>query len=188
MSKWYHHYPADIDGYNAGRDESPIQGVLFRKFLNICWPFTDYITLSEHMAEDKPENEFTCVLKEGLHEWFAGYMVTDEWFGYGRGSSEMRIYRYHATRETKEKILSSYLDIFLRLPAPGLTRKIPDFFRIYVCFSNGRLFLGTISHEQDAFLYSLNDSMLTEILPMGRWEMKNWSTGQTDIHKYNWVK
>ena len=53
MPLWYSYMRLD--------DGGPIKGEAFRHFLDICWPYTDYITLSEGMFEDAPDVEFMCL-------------------------------------------------------------------------------------------------------------------------------
>ena len=185
---------------------SPIQGTVFRQFLDICWPFMDYITFatSENIIDliatrsyesnnpdrcDLASRDNYCALKKALHPWFAGSIIADEWFGYGSGGTKRYTYRYRATDGAKEAILSCYQDIFLRLPnSPKIDKNEIGFFDDLCLFTNGRLFFGSISHEGECYLWTDDRELFKNILTIGRWITADEVSEQAriDINKYPW--
>ena len=130
--------------------------------------------------------------KEALRPWFVDVITIDEWFGYGPGSSKMRVYRYHASPGSKEALLSCCHDIFFRY-APST--KHPDRPNRYrgtlsdLCiFSRGKLFFGSISHEHECFLYPLDEDMAREAEVMDCWGPCPWrdERSRLDMEKYDW--
>ena len=198
MQKCFRHYV-------YSEEYSPIQGAIFRQLLDICWPFTDYITFAtrEHIVDrlamlsyagKNPNCSLTfrddyCALKEALHPWLAGYILTDEWFGYGIGSDKRYTYLYHATDGAKEAILSCYQDIFFRLPAsPEIKGDDIGCFEDMCLFTDGKLFFGSISHEEDCFLWPVGNELFKPIRTIGRWQVGEFwkDSARIDIHKCPW--
>lgn len=179
MPLWYSYMRLD--------DGGSIKGEAFRHFLDICWPYTDYITLSEGMFEDAPDVEFPCVLKDLLAPWFSGRIVADEWFGYGPGSTKMRIYRYQAADRVKELLLSYYQDIFLRLTCSGIAPE-DCLFENLCLFSDGRLFFGSVSHERECGLCPLSNKMYQAVVAVGEWDVCPWrgESSRLSMDDYPW--
>lgn len=178
MTDWFI-YSQDV------RDPKDIEDASFRLFLDMLWPYVNYFTLTDHLVTDDEDFD---ELKEGLSPWYAGKTTRDEWFGYGVGSSKMCIYRYRATEETKNVIRSCYRDVLLRMPVhepQGNHRKFDD-----LClFSEGKLFFGSISHEELAYLCPLNRQMLSDVTTIAHWQPCPWrdETDRRDIHGYKWT-
>ncbi len=168
--------------------QSPLRGAGFRRFLDICWPHADYFTLSSLaiLYDDR------CGLKKALRPWFADVITIDEWFGYGPGSSKMRVYRYHASPGSKEALLSCCHDIFFQYAPAAKHPDRPNRYRgtlSDLCiFSRGKLFFGSISHESECFLYPLDEDMAREAEAMDCWGPCLWrdERSRLDMKKYDW--
>ena len=95
---------------------------LFVSFWMYVGHHVDYFTFSScrdvAVSEERRYGDF-CELKKELTPFFAGRTTRNEWFGYGFSNSkqaEICIYRYKASKEAKEIILSCYRDIFFQFP------------------------------------------------------------------------
>jgi len=188
MSNW-------IEYYGCRREDIGIIDEAFRLFLDACWPYVDYFTFSscrdDVVSQAQRYGDF-CELKKELTPYFAGRSVRHGWFGYGFShdkEGEMCIYRYRATKEAKEVILSCYRDLLLHFPTnrPGVKelRRFDD-----LClFSQGRLFLGTVSHEYQVCLYPLTIQMRSLVTSLAIWHPCKWcdECDRRNIHKYNWT-
>lgn len=180
MPGWLYH--------SALGERSPLQGAGFRRFLDVCLPHADYFTLSSFaiLYDDH------CALKEALLPWFADVMTIDEWFGYGPGSSKMRVYRYHASPGSKEALLSCCHDVFFHYAPSAKHPDRPNRYRGALddlcLFSQGKLFFGSISHESECFLYPLDEDMAREAEAMDCWTPCPWrdERSRLEMRKYDW--
>ena len=188
MTKWIAHY-GGYEEYIGIIDDS------FREFLDVCWPYVDYFTFSscrdDVISEERRYGDF-CELKKELNPIFEGRNVRNDWFGYGWGpekEAEMCIYRYRATKEAKEVILSCYRDLFLHFPVDKPGAKRLRRFDDLCLFSRGRLFYGSICHEYEAYLYPLTMQMRSVVASLGKWSPCEWrdERDRRDIHQYNWT-
>ena len=182
--------------YTAGAVTTP--QIYLRQFLEICWPFVHEITLSSRYDlilsprfppawERREEWEN---YKAALCPWLVGSRTSDWWFGYGRGSSKMTRYRYRADDGLKEKLCSLYQDIFLRVPIGQPREEFIPWLEDMCLFSQGKLFFGSVSHEEDAFLYPLNDEMRRDISSLGIWKDCTWrdERSRIAINSFVWKK
>lgn len=188
MTKWIAHY-GGYEEYIGIIDDS------FREFLDVCWPHVDYFTFSccrdDIVSEEQRYGDF-CELKKDLKPWFAGRNVRNEWFGYGWGpykEAEMCIYRYRASEEAKELILSYYRDIFMQFPTNKPRINIIRAFDDLCLFNQGKLFYGSVCHENEAYLYPLTMQMRTAVTSLSQWSPCEWrdERDRRDIHQYSWV-
>lgn len=185
MSDWFYYSPG-FEDQNEIRDES------FRLFLDTCWPNVDYFTFTScadyHVSVERRYGDF-CALKKELSSFFAGKITRNEWFGYGSGSSEMCIYRYHAEKKAKDIILSCYRDIFMTMPIDKPNLKNLRRFDDLCLFSERKLFFGSVSHEREAFIYPLTQQMLSSISSIGVWQPCKWRNekDRRNIDKYKWT-
>lgn len=189
MTKWIAHYGISVKEIDEIRDFS------FRSFLDVCWPYVDYFTFSscrdDSISEERRYGNF-CELKKELTPFFAGRTIRNEWFGYGfssRKEAEMCIYRYKASEESKEAILSCYRDLFLHFPIDKPGVKFLRRFDDLCLFSQGKLFYGSVCHEHEAYLYPLTMQMRSQVTSLGEWSPCEWrdERDRRDIHQYDWT-
>ncbi len=177
MTKWLMHYPMCV--------KEQIRGDAFRRFLDICWPYTDCFTLGS-LGEGAGKEP--CRLRKVLAPWEAGSVTVDQWFGYGPGSSEMRIHRYRGAAGAKEAILDCCGDVYFSIPPEESDRRELTWVEDLCLFSAGKLFFGCISHEKMAYLYPLNAQMRTEVSSLDCWEPDPWrdESDRCHIGRYAW--
>lgn len=174
--EWLRNYPED----NA---QTKLQGEAFRKFVRICAGSADEFSLMTLGLEYEPGR-----FEKMLSPWLIGTTDTDSWFGYGEGSSVKRVFRYRVTDGALDALFTCRDDIFLTTaPEEGAdgTRILED-----LCFfENGRLFFGSISHEEDCFLWPLDDQMRSEVESLDRWHPIDWRDERSRIAlaDYDWT-
>ena len=102
----------------------------------------------------------------------------------------MTRYRYRADDGLKEKLCSLYQDIFLRVPIGQPREEFIPWLEDMCLFSQGKLFFGSVSHEEDAFLYPLNDEMRRDISSLGKWKDCPWrdERSRIAINSFVWKK
>lgn len=182
MPVWLQHQGL---GFKGG---TPICGDAFRRFLEVCWPDTDAFTLSSHAVLYND----SCALKKALQPWLVSTVTTDVWFGYGPGSSELRVYRYRVAPEAMEALLSCCYDILFRKAPPGRRANRTRLFRGALedlcLFSKGTLFFGSISHEGECFWYPLNEEMAQFAAYSGCWSPCQWRDWRSrlELRSYDW--
>lgn len=179
------------------RGNSASSNVLqLRQLLEACWPFVDELTLSSYCDLDlsprfpqawERRNEWE-EYKTALHPWLVGITISDCWFGYGRGSTKMGRYLYHADEGLKEALCALFQDIFLQEPLGQPAGEIIPWFSDLCLFSHGKLFFGSISHEGEAYLYPLNDEMRNTFSSLVGWEECPWrdERSRTRINAFPW--
>ena len=190
MVKWLQYFGPE-------RGNSASSNVLqLRQLLEACWPSVDELTLSSYfdliLSPRIPQawelrNEWEKY-KAALHPWLVGITISDRWFGYGRGSTKMGRYLYHADEGLKEALCALYQDIFLQEAIGQPAGEIIPWFSDLCLFSHGELFFGSISHEGEAYLYPLNDEMRNIFSSLERWEACPWrdERSRTHINAFFW--
>jgi len=195
MTKWIAYYGCGDDYYGYVEEEDRIIDESFRQFLDVCWPHVDYFTFSScrdvAVSEERRYGDF-CELKKELTPFFAGRTTRNEWFGYGFSNSkqaEICIYRYKASKEAKEIILSCYRDIFFQFPVERPSIEQLRAFDDLCLFNQGKLFYGSVCHEYEAYLYPLTMQMRSVVASLGKWSPCEWrdERDRRDIHQYNWT-
>lgn len=192
MVKWLQYSSPETEN-NASSN-----GFHLRQLLDACWSFADEVTLSSYfdliLSPRFPQawerrNEWE-EYKAALHPWLVGITISDRWFGYGRGSTKMGRYLYHADEDLKEALCALYQDIFLQEPIGQPAGEIIPWFSDLCLFSHGKLFFGSISHEGEAYLYPLNDEMRNIFSSIEGWEECPWrdERSRTRINAFPWEK
>lgn len=106
------------------------------------------------MTRAKWDSSTNESLEKDLKPFLKKTIKTCHWFCYGvREDSPLDILIFQANRETEGSILKYFRDIFLHHRYNGEWRSSTQTLEDLCFFSQNRLFLGTVTHEELCYIY-----------------------------------
>lgn len=143
----------------------------FRAILDLFFRRCEYFSLTLHNLPGKT-NELEIELAQYLHR----KIVTTRWFSYGRMEyNPLEVSLYPVNSSTKTLVYKYYHSFFLdSLPAKSAERK--QSFEDLCFFSNGKLILGTVSHEHICRIYPPDKSFKSQLMEI----YSDWQTIDSD--------
>ena len=158
-----------------------LAGETFSELMNLCFKHADYFTLTKslryknvsyyislmkstgtYLRERKVEKE----LKHALRPFCVKRIRTLHWFCY-YSEAPLEVTVYKAVAEAKAVLFKFFDDLFLEQKQPKLTPRTHE----DLCFfQNGRLILGTVSHEYICHAYPQNEEFDMRLRTLGPWE------------------
>lgn len=143
----------------------------FSEFLQLCFQYADLFSLNKAVWAN-------CVCKDlqnELEPFLYKELQTSKWFGYDyslappRGRRQIRVYLYRADRAAKEIILKHCSDIFLRNRHHEVFEDSLQTLEDLCFFSDGTLFVGTVSHEYMLNVFPPDKDFENVIKKLGNW-------------------
>lgn len=144
----------------------------FRALLYTCCEYGDRFSLC---YSDGFPTEMTHPLEAALEPYLIARQKVNHWFGYYNvpGYPAVPILTQHifpAVPEAVESVARYCKDIYFTKEREDSRYKSPPFLYSDLCFfRNGRLLLGTVSHEEMAYVYPPDEEFLIDLLNAGRW-------------------
>lgn len=166
-------YELDIWGEDGTfAPPTTISGDNFSDFLKLCFYHADLFSFNEAIWTNCVCND----LQKELEPFLVKEFQTQRWFGYDysmappRDRRQIRVYLYRTDPVAQEIILRHCSDIFLRKNINGVFQDSLQTLEDLCFFSEGELFVGTVSHEfilgVAPFYKDLEDFMKK----LGRWK------------------
>lgn len=155
-----------------------IRGKQFEEFLDLCFNYASYFSLSRAAWE-------FCVdknLERELEPFKVKTVKTLRWFCYDRripmrlwfrfylrrSKRIMKISVYQATSEAKAILLKHYSKLFLFAENCTHINSAPTLEDLCF-FTREKLFVGTVSHEYICYVYPPDETFEKELSRFGRW-------------------
>lgn len=156
---------------NDKRDIETISGSRFERLLDLCFDEATAFSLQKGLWQ----NATDASLEQELAPYELRTIYTQKWFLWDLSEAPeedawtMCQKMYGVTKETKEILKAYFNEIFL-----GYTKDERDFKNYTLedlCFfKEGKLFVGTKSHERRLYVYPPNKAFEQEIKELGVWE------------------
>ena len=144
----------------------------FRALLYTCCDYGDLFSLC---YSDGFPPEMTHPLETALKPYLIAQQKVNQWFGYYNvpGCPAAPILTQHifsAVPEAVDPIARYCKDIYFTKEREDNRYKRPPFLYSDLCFfRNSRLLLGTVSHEEMAYIYPPDEEFLVDLLNAGLW-------------------
>ncbi len=141
-----------------------ISGQPFEKFISFCFENADVFSLTKSSWPGAGKsNEFIRVMQL-LSPYHTNTVHTNHWFCYRVPEGyDIEIYLFTATAESKRIILEQYDSLFYQDKAWDKPEDL-------CFFQNGRLTVGSVSHERICFLYPQTKEWMALTELCGTWE------------------
>lgn len=144
----------------------------FSEFLQLCFQHADLFSLNKAVWADCVCKELQNELDPFLHK----ELQTSKWFGYDdslappRDRRQIRVHLYRADSAAKEIILKHCSDIFLRKRHNEVLEDSRQTLEDLCFFSDGKLFVGTVSHEYMLCVSPPDKNFENLIKKLGDWK------------------
>lgn len=144
----------------------------FSEFLQLCFQHADLFSLNKAVWADCVCKELQNELDPFLHK----ELQTSKWFGYDdslappRDRRQIRVHLYRADPAAKEIILKYCSDIFLRKRHNEVLEDSRQTLEDLCFFSDGKLFVGTVSHEYMLCVSPPDKNFENLIKKLGDWK------------------
>lgn len=127
--------------------------------------FSDYMFLLKSMETFWRERKVEKELKRALKPFYVKRIHTLHWFCFYR-ETPLEVTVYKAMPEAKAVLLQFFDDLFFEQNRPKLTPRAHE----DLCFfQNGRLILGTVSHEYICHAYPQDEEFDVRLRALGPW-------------------
>jgi hypothetical protein len=171
-----------IGWYTSDESQEPnISGKAFRQLMEACFNLSGHFTLTYGLWANRVDTMYKelkpyAVNEKSLHSWFGYYPLPS-----GEQSTPMVRILYPANGATRGIIERYFGNLWLDSKEKGRKQSLED-----ICFfSNGKLILGTVSHERICRVFPPDEafkSLLRDVYPY--WMESDDSSEQIDLRDY----
>lgn len=161
-----------MSGYNVN-GYGGLKGRAFNELMKLCFSRAELFSFT---SMQNPKYQRHPVLEE-LEDLRIGTIQTDRWFGYYGVEPEICVSIFRAEKAACDVICSYYSDIYLRnkdrvdiaLEANDIFPE--DYYRLedLTFYIDGKVFLGTLSHEGEAAMRAPDEEFERQALELGYW-------------------
>ena len=169
-------YKLDIWGQDYEIDTSMIiSGDKFSAFLKKCFDNADLFSFNEAIWTNCSCKD----MQKELEPFLTKEIQVQKWFGYDYAMAPemdrrtIRVYLYQADSAAKDSILQYCSDVFLRQNIGGEFMDPVQTLEDLCFFSDGKLFVGTVSHEFLLKVEPPSKDFEDSMKKLGRWKYTN---------------